>query len=179
MPRAPKPILEAALGILARREHSVAELTRKLRTKGYLAGEIAHTITFLQSKNFLNDVRYAELRARTRAEGSKWGPTRIRQELSQNGITKDLNTTTLTTLSETQDWLANAQKLLSRKFPKPLPSRAPQDPSADYSLGGKEDKFKAMKDYQKEKAKRLAFLTRRGFTFEQSIKALNLTELDT
>lgn len=165
-----KSVLEAALAILARREHSTLELTRKLRTKQYAPAEIADVITRLTGKNLLNDARYAEVRARTRAQGSKWGANRIRQELAQTGVEKSLATTTLNQLSEDHDWLATAHKLLSRKFPQPLPSAATADPS----LG----RMELMKELQKQKAKRISFLTRRGFTMEQALKALNLTELD-
>lgn len=171
MPKPLKPILETALAILARREHSTLELTRKLRTKGYPTAEIEPLISHLTHKNFLNDTRYAEIRARTRAENSKWGPQRIRQELSQSGINKDLTQQTLSQLNDAQDWLSTARNLLARKFPQPLPTCDTADPS----LGKKE----ALQAYQKEKAKRLSFLTRRGFTLEQALKALNLTELDT
>lgn len=169
-PTSPKPILESALAILARREHSTTELTRKLRTRGYPMAEIAPLLTHLSQKNFLNDARYAEIRARTRAESSKWGPTRIQQELAQSGISKDLATQTLSTLEDTQNWLETAHKLLARKFPNPLPTTDTTDPS----LGKKE----ALQAYQKEKAKRISFLTRRGFTLQQALKALNLTEED-
>lgn len=165
MPKPLKPILEVALAILARREHSTAELTRKLRTKGYPLVEIEPLLTYLTQRNFLNDARYAEIRARTRAENSKWGPARIKQELAQSGITKDLSAETMNALEESQDWLETARKLLAHKFPQPLPPRGTTHDSRVTS-------------HDKEKAKRLSFLTRRGFTLTQALKALNLTEED-
>jgi regulatory protein len=165
-----KPILDTATAILARREHSTMELRRKLATKGYPKPEIEDLIQTLLAKNYLNDARYAEIRARTRAHHSKWGAGRIRQELAQQGIAKDTAIATLAELSETEDWLATATKLIQRKFPNPLPTLATADPS----LGRNE----AAKKLQQEKARRIAFLTRRGFTLQQSLQALQLSISD-
>ena len=41
---------ECALGLLARREHSVAELRRKLRDKGYAAAEVADCVEKLETR---------------------------------------------------------------------------------------------------------------------------------
>lgn len=165
-----KPIVDTATAILARREHSTLELRRKLATKGYPKPEIEDLIQQLLAKNYLNDARYAEIRARTRAHHSKWGAGRIRQELSQNGVAKDTASQTLTELSETENWLATATKLIQRKFPQPLPAIETADPA----LGRNE----AAKKLQQEKARRIAFLTRRGFTLQQSLQALHLSESD-
>lgn len=171
-PKAPKPlkpITEFATAILARREHSTTELRRKLTTKGYPKPEIADLITQLLEKNYLNDVRYAEARARTRAHHSKWGEGRIKQELAQNGVAKETTQATLAELSETEDWLATATKLLQRKFSKPLPDVSGLDPAL---------KKDALKELQQEKSRRLNFLVRRGFSFTQAIKALGLSQDD-
>lgn len=165
-----KPILETATAILARREHSTMELRRKLGLKGYPKPEIEALLQTLTEKNYLNDARYAEARARSRAHHSKWGQGRIRQELAQQGVAKETAAQTLAELSETEDWLATATKLIQRRFPQPLPTLETADPS----LGRAE----AAKAFQQEKARRIAFLTRRGFTLQQSLQALQLSESD-
>ena len=165
-----KPITEFATAVLARREHSTTELRRKLTTKGYPKPEIADLITRFTEKNYLNDVRYAEARARTRAHHSKWGEGRIKQELFQNGVAKETTQKTLSELSETEDWLATATKLLQRKFSKPLPTLDTRDPTLN-----KQD---ALKEIQSEKSRRLNFLLRRGFSFQQAAQALNLSQED-
>lgn len=166
MKKSPKPIHETALALLSRREHATLELTRKLRQKGYGAAETAQTIAELTEKNYLNDTRYAEARARSRAQTSKWGEGRIRQELAQHGVEKTLTQTTLEDLSQSHNWLETAHKLLHRKFPQPL--AMPENP--DPALGRAE----AFQAYQKEKARRVSFLTRRGFSLTQALQALNL-----
>ena len=176
-PRAPKPlkpIIEFATAILARREHSTTELRRKLATKGYPKQEVTELLEKFTEKNYLNDVRYAEARARTRAHHSKWGEGRIRQELSQNGVAKETTQATLSELSETEDWLATATKLLQRKFSKPLPTLDDMDVASLTKLG----RQGAIKEIQKEKSKRLNFLIRRGFNFQQASQALGLSQED-
>lgn len=168
-PKPLKPITEYATAILARREHSTTELRRKLATKGYPKPEVADLIEQLLAKNYLNDARYAEARARTRAHHSKWGEGRIKQELAQNGVAKETTAQTLSELSETEDWLATATKLLQRKFTKPLPDSTHPDPKIRQEL---------RKELQAEKSRRLNFLVRRGFSFSQSSQALGLSQED-
>lgn len=169
-PKPLKPILDYTIALLARREHSTTEVRRKLTTKGYPKAEVAQTIQQMMEKNYLNDTRYAAARARTRAQNSKWGQGRIKQELAQNGIDKSTAATTLEELSENHDWLATATRLLQVRFPKPLPDISSLDPSLN--------KQEALKDLQKEKAKRLNFLLRRGFNTGQALQALGLSQED-
>lgn len=161
-----KPITDYALAIVAKREHSVTELKRKLTTKGYPKTEVADLIAQFTEKNYVNDERYAAARARTRAENSKWGQGRIKQELAQNGIDKALTGATLEDLSERHDWFAAATNLLQRRFPKPIATLNDLDPSLN--------RQEALKDIQKEKARRLNFLLRRGFNMSQALHALGL-----
>jgi regulatory protein len=165
-----KPILDYTLAILSKREHSSAEVRRKLTTKGYPKAEIAATLEHMLAKNYINDTRYAAARARTRAQHSKWGQGRIKQELAQNGIDKTTTTNTLAELSEDHDWLASATRLLQVRYPKPLPDVSNLDPSLN-----KQD---VIKELQKEKAKRLNFLLRRGFSMGQALQALGLSTSD-
>ncbi len=163
-----KPITDYALAIIARREHSTTELRRKLAQKGYPKTEVAELLAQFTERNYLNDTRYAQARARTRAEGSKWGQGRIKQELAQNGIEKSTTAEALDVVSEHHDWFAAATNLLRRRFPKPLPTWQDLDPGPN-----KQD---ALKDLQKEKARRLNFLLRRGFSMQQALHALGITE---
>jgi len=169
MSKQQRPILDTALAMLARREHSTLEMRRKLAQKGYGKDEVEQTLAALAEKNYLNDARYAESRARSRAQHSKWGASRIRQELALNGVNAETAATVMEELDENTNWLATAQTLLQRRFQQPLTQ---QDEPADPSLGRAE----AYKAYQQEKARRIAFLTRRGFSLAQALKALNLAE---
>lgn len=148
-----KPLREVALAALARSELTAAQLRTKLRRKGYLLQEINQLINEFQQKNYLNDARAAALLVQRRAKGSKWGAGRIKQELAQKGVAKDVGAETLAGLEEQgHDWLATATALLRAKYKAPLPA----DPKAR----------------PQEVARRLGFLQRRGFSGAQAAAAL-------
>ena len=110
-----KEIGECALGLLARREHAVAELTRKLREKGYAAAAVQTCVDKLLDKGLLSDERYARVRARYRAQASKWGWMRIEMELRANGVGSDEIAAAKASLEEEGvDFEANAAQLVAR-----------------------------------------------------------------
>ena len=76
---------EAALRLLARREHSAVELKTKLVGKGWPEDLIDKVIPALAEAGLQSDCRFAESFARQRA-GRCYGPRRIHAELAQRGI---------------------------------------------------------------------------------------------
>jgi regulatory protein len=95
-----------ALQLLAQREHSRIELRRKLlrrlrddrvdadvspenrtpvRTLADLHAEVDAVLDWLQAHRYLSDERFVE--SRVHARSSRFGNLRIRQELSQHGVT--------------------------------------------------------------------------------------------
>ncbi len=74
-----------ALDLLARREHAVAELTRKLIEKGFDEIFVHEALSALVDDGLLSDARYAESYVRSRM-GKGFGPVRIREELRQRGV---------------------------------------------------------------------------------------------
>ena len=76
---------EAAVRLLARREHSRLELRTKLVGKGWPEDLVESTIAELADEGLQSDDRFAESFARQRA-GRSYGPRRIRAELTQRGI---------------------------------------------------------------------------------------------
>ena len=78
-------VREAAVRLLARREHSGLELRTKLVGKGWPEDLVDSAIDELADAGLQSDERFAESFARQRAERS-YGPRRIRAELTQRGI---------------------------------------------------------------------------------------------
>ncbi|NWG87080.1 MAG: recombination regulator RecX [Hydrogenophilaceae bacterium] len=78
---------ERALNLLARREHSRAELARKLAAYGE-ADEIAALLDRLEARNHLSDARYAE--AVRHARSGKYGSRRLAHELREKGVSETL-----------------------------------------------------------------------------------------
>src|SRR6478609_4019822 len=125
-----------ALGLLARREHSARELKAKLSQRGFDADENAAALERLQSKDFQNDARFGEMLVRSRIEGG-YGPRWIIAELKTHGI-GEAGARELIDAAE-PDWPELARRQLQRRY------------------GGKSAKSLG------ERAKRAAFLLRRGF----------------
>jgi regulatory protein len=84
------PAMEAALGSLARRERSAAEMRAYLRRKGYGADEIPGVLARLHELGYLDDARYALGLATRLAADKAWGPRRVRQELARRGVAGEI-----------------------------------------------------------------------------------------
>jgi regulatory protein len=107
---------QRALQLLTRREHSRAELERKLNAHG-TAEEIANVLSQLESEGLLSDVRAAG--AYVRAHAGRFGAGRLRQDLRQRGLASEL---VEDNLAELGDELERARAVWAKKF-----STAPAD----------------------------------------------------
>jgi len=85
----PRSINEVAVAALARREHSVLEMHRKLAQKGFEAAEIDAVINRLTENNWLSEERFTESYINMRKRRG-YGPIRIAQELRERGIVDDI-----------------------------------------------------------------------------------------
>lgn len=109
---------ESALRLLARREHSVDELRRKLKRRGYSGNTIDAVVGSLGAAESVSDARFAESFVRVRSERGQ-GPLRIRAELRDRGISDPLADEVLTATS--QYWLERARKARSKRFGETVP----------------------------------------------------------
>jgi regulatory protein len=75
----------AAVRLLGRREHSRAELVRKLAERGAPAGLVDEVLVALAARHLQSDERYAESLVNSRI-GRGQGPVRIRRELAERGV---------------------------------------------------------------------------------------------
>jgi len=73
-----------ALRLLSGREHSRAELERKLRSHEAEPGELARALDDLEAKGFINEQRVLESVVHRRA--SRLGAARVKQELQAKGL---------------------------------------------------------------------------------------------
>jgi regulatory protein len=102
--------------LLARREHSRAELARKLAPHAQTPEALAALLDSLASKRQLSDERYAEVRAHWLAR--KYGAAKIRQDLKANGVSEAL---VERVCSEGE--LERAKAILERKYRQPASTR--------------------------------------------------------
>lgn len=78
-----------AIYLLARREHSRQELTRKLTQRGFTRNAIPLVLDELENEGLLNEQRFVTSFIRSRrARG--FGPLKICAELKEHGIDRDL-----------------------------------------------------------------------------------------
>ncbi len=129
----------SALGSLAMREHAASELKQKLINKKHDVDIVESLVASLIEDNLLSDERFAESYWRVRSNKG-YGPSRIIKELQLKGVADRL--ISLTQETADIDFYSLVVTVYQKKY-----------------------KSVAIKDY-KERAKRQAFLYRRGFDSE-------------
>jgi regulatory protein len=129
-----------AMNLLARREHSQAELRTKLAVREYSPEEIEATVAALLADGLLSDERFAEAYITARMRTGQ-GPVRIRGELKQRGVAAQIIGAHMDDAS--LEWHSIVREVRSKKFGEGMPVEF------------------------KEKAKQMRFLEYRGFTSEQ------------
>ena len=128
---------ERALRLLARREHSRAELGRKLAAHVEPEDDLAALLDELSQRKLLSDERYAE--SRSHALSRKFGAARIAHELRAKGLDKGLAERASAAARVTE--IERARAVWLRKFKHPPGSRD-------------------------ERARQMRFLQSRGFSFD-------------
>lgn len=127
---------ERALNFLARREHSRAELARKLSAHAE-ADEITALLDDLERENLLSNTRYAEMLAHARA--GRHGSVRLKADLRDKGVPTAVIDQAVAEARDTD--LAAARAVWLKKF-----GQAPSNAA--------------------ERAKQMRFLAGRGFPAE-------------
>jgi regulatory protein len=105
-----------ALRLLARREHSRAELERKLSPRAESPQALQSLLDSLEQKKQLSDERYASERARVLAR--KFGAARVRRDLKARGVDREL----IDRISSEGE-LERASVILHRKYREPAATR--------------------------------------------------------
>ena len=139
-----------ALRLLARREHTRAELARKLAPHSDSTPALESLLERLQAQGSLSEERYAEARAHRLSR--KFGAVRIRRELVAKGVAPDTAARLAADLGKSE--LERAHSILQRKY-----KSAPKSP--------------------RERAQRMRFLYARGFSEEVIRSALRASSADT
>ena len=115
-PDTPAALKARALRHLARREHSRAELARKLAPHAASPGCLESLLNELQAKKQLSDERYAEARAHWLSR--KYGTARIRQDLKAHGVAD-----AVADRHASSGELEKARAILARKYRSPASNR--------------------------------------------------------
>ena len=108
-PDTPAELKARALRHLARREHSRAELSRKLAPHAESAEALLFLLDDLEKRRQLSDERYAEVRSHQMAR--KYGAARIRQDLKAKGVAEEV-----VARVSSEGELERAKAILARKY---------------------------------------------------------------
>ena len=145
-PAAPRSLKARALQWLAQREHSRAEMQRKLlpharamAAQGEADGDagdaadpmarVVEVLDWLEAQRYLSQQRFVESRIHVRA--ARHGNLRIQQELAQHGLALDADATQSLKASE----FDRAREVWSRKFDAPAADAAARARQARFLTG--------------------------------------------
>ena len=104
-----------ALRYLAAREHSRAELERKLKIHEQTPGQLAQVLDDLQARDFISEARVVESVINRRA--ARFGASRIKYELLNKGLGAEAVADAVTRLKDTE--LERAREIWHKKFDGP------------------------------------------------------------
>jgi regulatory protein len=106
----------SALRSLARRDHSVAELERKLDARGFAAEVVSQVIDRLTAAGYLDDRRFARQWAESAVRnGRGYGP-RLMQELNLRGVPRDIVSEVVAGISAAYGEDEILARILARKY---------------------------------------------------------------
>jgi regulatory protein len=128
---------ERAVRLLAGREHTRAELARKLASHAGPEDDLSGLLDELTQRGQLSESRYAEARARQLSR--KYGAARIAHDLRAKGLPKEAAEAAATAARVTE--LERAREIWGRKFGIPP-------------------------DTREDRAKQIRFMQSRGFSFD-------------
>ena len=123
-----------ALRLLSGREHSRAELERKLVKFEEEPGQLAKVLDTLAAKDFINETRVVESVIHRRS--AKLGASRIKQELQQKGLEPEAVAIAIDRLRASE--VERAREVWRKKFGQP---------PADASERGKQMRFLASRGF--------------------------------
>lgn len=146
-PKRPGPSLKVrALAYLSRREHSRAELARKLEPHAESKQVLDDLLDELVQRKHLSDQRFADARAHTL--GQRYGSRRLQAELRGRGLSDDIVRSTVEAAKVGE--LERARAVWTRKFGT-LPANA--------SERGKQARFLLTRGYSPDIVKQILSLT--------------------
>ncbi len=139
------------MDLLARREHGVTELTRKLKIKGFDAELVEEAVEGLLRDNLVSDQRFCESMINSRLNRGN-GPVKVRYELRTKGVAEYIIDAVMQELHP--DWQLSLTNLIKKKYAGQL-SGTPA-----------------------ERVKQVKFLVSRGFPYDMIYSVIKDAELD-
>lgn len=136
-----KSVLNTALRILTRRDHSRFELVRKLKQRGFCQEDIDVAVSSCERFDYINDERTARVYIR-QLKRRGYGKKRIQLELNKKGLKGDPIQQILDESVSERDESEGAERILTKNVKR----------------------FEREKDLHKRRDKMYRFLNTRGFS---------------
>jgi regulatory protein len=143
------PLRDRALAMLARREHTRAEMTRKLSPHCEFPEQIEQLLDALAARGWLSEARFAESRANTLAR--KFGSRKLEHDLRSRGVSDEVVERTV-------------EQALTREL--------------DNCRAAWEKKFGVLPQNAAERGRQMRFLAGRGFSAEAVRRVLKAGDTD-
>lgn len=145
---------QRALNYLAHKPRTEAEVRRKLREEEAPSPVIEDVVARLYELNYLDDEAYARDYVRNRFASKKYGPVRMRRELTERGVDRAVAEAAVDDLFADENLVAAARQHAEKRWPR----LADED------------------DPRRRKQKLYRYLRRRGFTSDTIYTVLNELE---
>ena len=139
---APDEVYLRALNLLARRDHSIAELKRKLAARGFPDIQVVDALERLSRQGYLDDRRFAERWAESALRGGKGFGVRLLLELQRRGVDRETAAEVVAGASSEHGELQLLAAVVAKRF----------------------SAFDPVSAAQKERQRVYAYLQRRGFS---------------
>jgi regulatory protein len=142
---------DCSLRVLALRDHSEAELRRKLKEKGYDAEGIEGSVARLKELGYLDDARFARTFAASAIRNGRGYGARLKLELARRGVATEIIQDTLAELFQEFGEAQVLAETIAHRF-------------AGFDPGTATDK---------EKRRVVGYLQRKGFSLAAIFARLN------
>lgn len=133
-----------ALNLLTRRDHTTAELQRKLAARGFSAESIVAVLAKLAEEGYLDDRRFAERWAESALRSGRGYGLRILQELLRRGLPREIAVAAVAAATAEYSAHDALAAIVTRRFSAFDPASSPL----------------------KEKQRVYSYLQRRGFSMQ-------------
>ncbi|HJV66387.1 MAG TPA: regulatory protein RecX [Geomonas sp.] len=141
---------DSSLRILSLRDHSEAELRRKLKEKGYEEAGIEESVARLKELGYLDDVRFARHFVCSAVRNGRGYGARLKMELARRGVAAAIVAEVLAEIEEEHSEAELLGQLMERRF-------------GSFDPGSATDK---------ERRRVIGYLQRKGFSLSAILKQL-------
>ena len=107
---------DCSLRVLSLRDHSEAELRRKLKEKGYEQPQIEESVARLKLLGYLDDIRFARLFASSAMRNGRGYGGRLKLELARRGVAQETAAAVLAELGEEFSESELLAQMIARRF---------------------------------------------------------------